>query len=84
MAALLRAEAGRNPGDRALSTLVDELATGSDDFRARWARHNVLFHRHGTATFQHPTVDRMTLDHEDLDLPADPDQTILVFTPEPG
>lgn len=84
MAALLRAEAGRNPGDRALSDLVDELATRSDDFRARWARHNVLFHRQGTASFQHPSVGRLTLGYEDLDLPADPDQTILVFAAEPG
>ncbi len=84
MAALLRAEAGRNPGDRALSDLVDELTTRSDDFRARWGRHNVLFHRQGMATFQHPTVGRLTLDYQDLDLPADPGQTILVFTAEPG
>lgn len=84
MAALLRAEAGRNPGDRALSDLVDELATGSDDFRARWARHNVLFHRQGEASFQHPSAGRLTLGYQDLDLPADPDQTILVFTAEAG
>lgn len=84
IAALLRAEAGRNPGDRALSDLVDELATRSDDFRARWGRHNVLFHRQGTASFQHPSAGRLTLGYQDLDLPADPDQTILVFTAEPG
>jgi transcriptional regulator with XRE-family HTH domain len=84
MAALLRAEAGRNPGDVALTSLVEELTTRSDEFRARWARHNVLFHRQGRATFQHPQAGTLTLDYEDLDLPGDPDQTILVFTAEPG
>ncbi len=39
--ALLRTEAGRDPYDKALSDLVGELATGSDDFRTRWGAHNV-------------------------------------------
>ena len=37
--ALLRTEAGRAPGDRALSDLIGQLATRSDDFAARWAAH---------------------------------------------
>ena len=45
--AILRAEAGRDPHDRALSDLVGELSTRSDDFRVRWAAHNVGFHRTG-------------------------------------
>jgi hypothetical protein len=35
--ALLRAEAGRNPTDRALSDLIGELSTRSEIFRIRWA-----------------------------------------------
>ena len=34
---MLHAEAGRNPYDRALSDLIGELSTRSEDFRARWA-----------------------------------------------
>ncbi len=41
MVALLRAEAGRNPYDRALSDLIGELSTRSAEFRVRWAAHNV-------------------------------------------
>ncbi len=42
--AILRTEAGRNPHDRALTDLVGELATRSDEFRTRWARHDVRLH----------------------------------------
>ena len=45
--ALLRAEAGRNPYDRDLSDLVGELSTRSDDFRVRWAAHDVRIHTTG-------------------------------------
>ena len=40
--AQLRGEAGRNPYDRTLSDLVGLLSTRSDEFRVRWARHDVL------------------------------------------
>src|SRR5438093_1943592 len=39
--AILRWAAGRAPHDRDLSHLVGELATQSDDFRTRWAAHDV-------------------------------------------
>jgi transcriptional regulator with XRE-family HTH domain len=84
MVGLLRAEAGRNPTDYALTELIDELSEGSDEFRGRWDAHDVLFHRTGVAHFQHPEVGGLTLTYEDLVLPEDPGQTILVFTAEPG
>lgn len=39
--AILRAEAGRAPHGRALSDLIGQLSTRSDDFRVRWAAHKV-------------------------------------------
>jgi len=84
MTALLRSEAARSRDDPALAALVDELLARSEEFRRRWAAHDVLFHRHGTASFRHPTVGPLVLSYDDLDLPTDPDQTILVFTAEPG
>ncbi|MCU1520450.1 MAG: hypothetical protein JWN19_835, partial [Arthrobacter sp.] len=38
---MLRGYAGRKPHDRSLSDLIGELATRSDEFRTRWAAHNV-------------------------------------------
>jgi hypothetical protein len=43
--AILRTEAGRDPHDRALTDLVGELATRSEEFRVRWARHDVCTSR---------------------------------------
>jgi transcriptional regulator with XRE-family HTH domain len=82
--AILRAEAGRDPYDRRLSDLIGELSTRSDEFRIRWAAHNVKFHRTGTKTLHHPVVGHLTLAYEALELPGDSGQRILVYTAEPG
>jgi len=84
MVALLRAEAGRNPNDQGLSDLVTELSERSEEFRARWTAHDVLFHRTGVSTFHHPIAGQLTLAYQDLDIPTDPGLTILVFVAEPG
>jgi hypothetical protein len=82
--ALLRAEAGRDPYDRGLSDLIGELSTQSEDFRVRWARHDVRFHRSGTKHFHHPVVGDLTLTYEALEPPADPGQSIFVYMAEPN
>ena len=53
--AILRAAAGRDPYDKRLTDLIGELSTRSDEFRVRWAAHNVKFHRTGTKRFHHPS-----------------------------
>ena len=82
--ALLRTEAGRDPYDRALIDLVGELATRSDDFRIRWAAHNVRLHHTGVKHFQHPVVGRLDLAFEAMPLPADPGLTITAYSAQPG
>ncbi|HXW87108.1 MAG TPA: helix-turn-helix transcriptional regulator [Streptosporangiaceae bacterium] len=82
--AILRAEAGRDPYDRRLSDLIGELSTRSEEFRVRWAAHNVKFHRTGAKQLHHPVVGDLTLAYEALELPADSGQRILVYTAEPG
>ena len=81
---ILRAEAGRDPYDRRLSDLIGELSTRSDEFRVRWAAHNVKLHRTGVKRFRHPLVGELTLDFESLELPGDPGQSMLVYTAEPA
>lgn len=83
MVAVLRAEAGRNPFDRRLTDLVGELSTRSEDFRTRWAAHNVLFHRTGRKLLHHPVVGDLDLTYEALDLTSAPGLTLLVYTAEP-
>ena len=70
--AILRTEAGRNPYDRGLTDLVGELSTRSEEFRTRWAAHNVRFHRTGLKDIHHPVVGDLHLMFEAMDLPADP------------
>jgi hypothetical protein len=82
--ALLRTEAGRDPHNRDLTNLIGELATRSDEFRTRWAAHDVRLHQRGTKTFQHPVVGRLELAFDAMDLPADPGLTLTAYTAEPG
>jgi transcriptional regulator with XRE-family HTH domain len=82
--ALLRAEAGRDPFDRALTDLIGELSTRSEEFRVRWAAHNVRFHRSGVKNFHHPAVGDLTLTYEALEPPGDPGQCIFVYMAEPN
>jgi transcriptional regulator with XRE-family HTH domain len=81
---ILRIEAGRTPHDRALSDLVGELATRSDDFRTRWAAHNVRLHQTGNKRFQHPVVGDVTFSFEAMPLPSDPGLTLTALSAEPG
>ncbi|OOL33538.1 XRE family transcriptional regulator [Rhodococcus rhodochrous] len=83
MVAVLRAEAGRTPNDRELTALIGELSTRSQEFRTRWAAHNVLFHRTGRKSLHHPVVGDLDLTYEALDLTSSPGLTLLVYTAEP-
>jgi transcriptional regulator with XRE-family HTH domain len=80
----LRAEAGRNPADRALTGLIRELSARSEEFRALWAAHDVEYYRSGIQPFRHPVAGDLTLNYNALEIPADPGQTLIVYTAEPG
>jgi len=80
----LRAEAGRNPYDRAMSDLVGELSMRSEEFRVRWAAHNVRSYRSGIQAFHHPLVGDLALSYDALELAADPGLTIIAYTAEAG
>lgn len=84
MVAVLRSTAGKNPLDKDLSDLVGELSTRSEEFRVRWARHDVKYHRTGRKHLHHPVVGELDLSYEALELPADPGLRINVYTAEPG
>jgi transcriptional regulator with XRE-family HTH domain len=81
--ALLRAEAGRDPYDKRLSDLIGELSTRSDEFRGRWAAHNVQIHTTGVKLLHHPVVGDLDLPFESFPLPGETSQSLLTYTPEP-
>lgn len=80
----LRLEVGNNPGDRAGRALVEELSGESAEFRQWWREHRVLQRTHGAKRLRHPVVGELTVEYETLTLPGDPDQTVYVYTTEPG
>jgi transcriptional regulator with XRE-family HTH domain len=82
--AILRTEAGRDPHDRGLHDLVGELSTRSDEFRRRWASHNVRHHGTGTKRFHHPVVGELVLAYEGLDMTAEPGLVLTIYSAEPG
>ena len=81
---LLRTDAGRDPYDRGISDLVGELSTRSEEFRVRWAKHNVRLHYTGTKNFHHPVVGDIEVTYETMPLPADPGLVLTIYSPEPG
>ncbi|MFJ8475898.1 helix-turn-helix transcriptional regulator [Kitasatospora sp. NPDC094011] len=84
VAAKLRMEAGRNPHDEELITLVGELSTRSELFRQRWASQDVRLHRSGRKRVRHPIVGLLDLDVESLDMPAEPGLRLNVYTAPTG
>ncbi|MDX2627697.1 transcriptional regulator, partial [Streptomyces scabiei] len=84
--ALLRAEAGREPHDRALRDLVGDLSTLSSAFRALWAAHDVRLHHEGIKRLRHPEVGTLELTYHSLSLPLS-DRAVhdlTIYTAEPG
>lgn len=82
--AIMRAEAGRDPHDRALQDLVGELSTRSELFRTLWGAHDVRRHGAGTKRFHHPVVGEVVLAYEELAITADPGHVLMIYTAEPG
>jgi transcriptional regulator with XRE-family HTH domain len=84
IAAMLRSEAGSNPRDKQLIELIGELSTQSEEFRTRWAAHNVRFHRAGLKRINHPVAGTLDLDFEAMEFPAHPGLTLLAYTAAAG
>jgi transcriptional regulator with XRE-family HTH domain len=82
--ALLHVQAARHPYDQALTALIGELSTRSDQFRTRWARHDVQAHTTGVKRLHHPMVGPLELTFEVFLPAADDDQVLIVYCAEAG
>lgn len=80
----IRMEAARKPDDPGLAELVGDLSIRDDQFRQWWAGTHVAVKRRGTRRYQHPLVGEITLGWDALTSDAEPDQQLIVYTPEPG
>jgi transcriptional regulator with XRE-family HTH domain len=85
-AAVLRAEAGRDPYDRDLSDLIGELATRSEEFRTCWADHDVRLHQTGAKHFRHPIVGLLDVDFDSMALLTKDEWglTLTCYSAQPG
>ncbi|WP_369798419.1 helix-turn-helix transcriptional regulator [Mycobacterium sp. URHB0044] len=79
----LRATAARYPDDPEIADLVTELLTGSAEFEALWATHDVAAPTMLRKTFRHPMVGPVTVNCDTLDI-ADRDQRMVIYTADPG
>ncbi|GGG60222.1 transcriptional regulator [Kocuria dechangensis] len=84
MVGTLRLDAGRHPDDPLLAQLVGELAVHSEEFRTWWADHRVVERRDGTKRLNHPLVGHLDIRYEALEVTGEPDQTLFIYTTEPG
>lgn len=78
----LRLAAGRHPEDEALTGLITELLTTSDDFNRLWTIGDVDVRTSGVKTLHHPAVGALTLLYENFDLPGDARQRLVTLTPD--
>ena len=62
---------------------MGELVTKSEDFRVRWARHNVKHHRTTTKRLHSRIVGEIELTGEALELSGD-GLVIITYVAEPG
>lgn len=79
----LRVQVGRNPQDKALSDLIGELSTRSDEFVTRWARRDVRLHRTSRKRLHNQVVGDIELTGNALELPGD-DLVLIAYTADIG
>ena len=79
----LRAAAAKYPDDPRVRDLIAELRSGSEEFAEIWDRHDIGVPRTRHKNLSHPLVGDFEVDCEVL-LVSEQDQTVVLFTAEPG
>lgn len=79
----LRSAAAKYPEDPGLRRLIGELRSRSPEFERLWESGTASPWRTNRKSIEHPMVGTLTLDCDSLHLP-DSDQTMIVYSAEPG
>jgi transcriptional regulator with XRE-family HTH domain len=82
--ASLRRNMGTDLDDPQLTDLVGELSLKSPDFRALWARHDVIDKTGGVSRVLHPLVGELELGYDSLTVNGTSGQVLMTFFAEPG
>jgi hypothetical protein len=80
----LRMEAARYPDDPRLAKLVGELSMQDPQFSNWWAARSVATLSTGRKTLIHPEEGELVLDWDTLVKADDAEQSLVVWTAEPG
>jgi transcriptional regulator with XRE-family HTH domain len=83
-AAMLRYEAGKDPLNNDLTSLVGELSMRSPQFRKDWADQDVHEHRTGTKRYRHPEVGELDVTYDVFAMPGESGLAITTYTAEDG
>jgi transcriptional regulator with XRE-family HTH domain len=81
---LLRDNAGKDPGNTALSDLIGELSVYSPEFARLWANHVVRPCSVLVVPLRHPHVGEMTVTQQALGSVSSPQQVLVVATAAPA
>ncbi|MFJ8470109.1 helix-turn-helix domain-containing protein [Streptomyces swartbergensis] len=85
IAAVVRMNAGKSPGDAHFTSLIEELSRKSEEFRRLWARHEVSCGTVGEILrMRHPLVGGFDLVHEPMALPGGAPMRLVTYHAEPG
>ncbi len=71
-------------GNEALTRIVGELSTRSEEFARMWADYRLSEHQHGVKRFFHEAVGDMRLNWQTLRLPDGQGQSIVVYSADTG
>jgi transcriptional regulator with XRE-family HTH domain len=79
----LRRERSRQPHDRRLLTLIDDLRVSDADFACWWDDFGVRDYTSVAKRIQHPLAGELSFDIEIISAPHQADQRLIVYTAEP-
>ncbi|GAA3207763.1 helix-turn-helix domain-containing protein [Nonomuraea helvata] len=75
----LRASWAAHPDDKALTELIDELTTGSEEVARLWALRDVRVNGRGQKLLRHSTKGPLTVDYEVLAPLQTPEQRLIIY-----
>jgi hypothetical protein len=81
--AQFRTDSARFPGDKWFAELIEDLKLNSELFRLWWSRHDVRGIPDGQKQMNHPMYGTLEFEHITLQVPADPDQKLVLYTCSP-
>lgn len=78
-----RAESARYADEEWFNRLIADLQRVSPEFRAWWPQHNVRGRADAQKTLEHPLVGCLMFEYTTLQVPAQPELKVMIYTPLP-